>query len=48
MLTPTLKLKRHDVVARYEPALAALYNLPAAELVPRVTGPAATRPTAAH
>ncbi len=48
LLTPTLKLKRHDVVARYGPALDALYNLPAAELVPRVTGSAPTRPTAAH
>ena len=48
MLTPTLKLKRQDVVARYGRALDALYNIPTAELAPRVTGSAPTHPTAAH
>jgi hypothetical protein len=48
MLTPTLKLKRQDVVARYGRALDALYNTPTAEPVPRATGSAPEHPTAAH
>ncbi|MBS1124548.1 MAG: Long-chain-fatty-acid--CoA ligase, partial [Deltaproteobacteria bacterium] len=48
MLTPTLKIKRQEVVARYRGALDALYQLPAAKLVPPVTSPAPERPTAAH
>ena len=48
MLTPTLKIKREEVVARFRGALDALYELPAAKLVPPVTGPAPERPTAAH